>query len=100
MPFVYAVVSVADQYMIMMAIALLFTVLALALHEKLLLSGLAGLTWFMVSFMHMAVGDTTSILTPNLGWLFFGLGIVFTVYTIYESMMLWTTDKTSNRFSL
>jgi len=77
-----AVVSVADQYMVMMAITLLFTILGLAYTRKTVLSLLAGLSWFISGLANLAIGDPTSPLTISLSWLFLGIGFIFIVKTV------------------
>lgn len=83
-----AVVGVADQYMIMMAITLLFTVLALAYDENKLLGLLAALSWFLSALGHFSMGDKTSALTWGLAWLFVGIGLLFTIETIIKTARL------------
>ena len=79
-----AVVGVADQYMILMAITLLFTILGLAFTRKSVLSLLAGLSWLISGLANFAIGDPTSPLTISLSWLFLGIGFVFIIKTIYD----------------
>jgi len=76
------VVGVADQYMIMMAISLLFTVLSIAYKENVTLGLLAGISWLISSLSHFAVGQQTSPLTTSLSWLFLAFGIIFIVKTV------------------
>ena len=83
-----AVVGVADQYLILMAIGLLFTVLALVLDKNILLELLAGITWLIGSIAHFAIGDQTSALTTSLSWLFFAFGVFFITVAIYHSALL------------
>lgn len=86
-------VSVADQYMIMMAITLLFTVLGLAYTKKTVLSLLAGISWLISALAHFAVGNQTSPLTPMLSWLFVGIGIIFIVKTIVDVFKAWSNKR-------
>lgn len=72
-----SVVGVADQYLILMAITLLFTVLALVFHENIMLNLFAGISWIISSLAHFATGDMTSVLTVSLTLLFFGFGFTF-----------------------
>ena len=83
-----AVVGVADQYLILMAIALLFTVLALVFDKNIILELLAGITWVISSIAHFATGDQTSALTSSLSWLFLAFGIIFITVAIYNSALL------------
>jgi len=78
------VVGVADQYMILMAISLLFTVLGLAYNRKTVLTLLAGISWLISALANFAVGNQVSPLTPMLSWLFLGFGIIFIVKTIVD----------------
>lgn len=94
-----AVVGVADQYMIMMAISLLFTVLAIAYRENYLLGLIAGLSWLTSSLAHFAVGDKTSPLTSALAYLFLGFGIIIVSYTVIEVSRMKQTKK-QERWSL
>lgn len=92
-----AVVGVADQYMIMMAITLLFTVLAIAYTERSLFTLLAGISWLISSIGHFGIGDKTSALTFSLAWLYLGFGIIFIVkYVISIASMRrerrWSTE--------
>lgn len=72
----------ADQYMIMMAVTLLFTVLNLAYSKSIVLGLLASVSWMISALGHFAVGDKTSGLTPALGWLFVGFSLIFAANTI------------------
>ena len=74
-----AVVGVADQYMIMMAVTLLFTVLALTYRKNVVLGLLASISWLIAGLAHMSVGDQTSHLTAALPWLYWAFGMIFAV---------------------
>jgi len=92
-----AVVGVADQYMIMMAISLLFTVLAIAYRENYVLRLISGLCWLTSSAAHFAVGDKTSPLTSALSYLFLGFGIIIVSNTLIEVSKMkkqkrWSTE--------
>lgn len=80
-----AVVGVADQFMIMMAIVMLFTVLSISYSRNLVLGLLAGISWLVSGLANFAVGDKTSGLTGSLSWLFIGIGIIFVVRIVYYS---------------
>lgn len=80
-----AVVGVADQYMILMAITLLFTVLAISYRKNLVLGLLAGVTWMTSAISHFAIGDKTSALTWGLAWLFVGIGTIFIVRVVINT---------------
>ena len=95
-----AVVGVADQYMIMMAISLLSTVLALAYNKDLLLGLLAGISWLISSLAHFAVGSQTSPLTPALAYLFLAFGIIFIVNTMTNAFRGWKTKKEEERWGM
>ena len=77
-----AVVGVADQYMIMMAISLLFTVLSIAYNKNVVLGLLAGISWLISSLAHFTVGSQTSPLTPALSYLFLAFGFIFIAKTV------------------
>ena len=72
----------ADQYMIMMAVTLLFTVLSLAYSRNVVLGLLAAVSWMISALGHFAVGDQTSTLTSALGYMFLLFAILFAVKTI------------------
>jgi len=92
-----AVVGVADQYMILMAITLLFTLLALLFHESKTLSLIAGVSWLVSAVGHFSIGDQTSPLTISLALLFLGFGILFVLKTIFETLKLLESNRTSDR---
>jgi len=75
-------VEVTDQYLIMMAISFLFTVLSVLFREKIVLTLLAGICWLISSLANFAVGDQTSPLTSALSLLFLAFGIIFVVKTV------------------
>ena len=81
-----AVVGVADQYMIMMAITLLFTVFGLAYNKKTVLTLVAGISWLISGLANFSVGDQTSPLTIGLSWLFLGIGFIFIVKTMQQAL--------------
>lgn len=80
-----ATVGVADQYMIMIAVTLLFTVLAIAYEKKLTFGLLAAIAWFVSAIGHLAVGDKTSVLTANMPLLFMVFGILFIVEVMIQA---------------
>jgi len=86
-------VNVADQYMIMMAITLLFTVLGLAFTKKTVLGLLAGISWLASALANSAIGDQTSPLTASLSWLFLGIGIIFIVKTVLDVFRAWSQQR-------
>jgi len=95
-----AVVGVADQYMIMMAISLLFTVLALAYNKNLLLGLLAGISWLISSIAHFSVGSQTSPLTSALAYLFLGFGFIFIVNTMHNVFRGFKGKKQEERYGM
>ena len=74
-----AVVGVADQWMVLMAITLLWAILAISYRDNKTLQLLAGISWFISSLGTFAIGDKTSVLTISLSLLFSGFGILFVV---------------------
>ena len=95
-----AVVSVADQYMVMMAISLLFTVLALAYNKNLLLGLLAGISWIISSLAHFSVGSQTSPLTPALGYLFLLFAFIFIINIMANVFRARTGRKKEERYGM
>ena len=89
------VVVVSDQYVMMMAITLLFTVLGLAFNRKTVLTLLAGICWLLSSLANFAVGDQTSPLTISLSLLFLGIGFIFVVKTIVDVFRSWSDKRWS-----
>ena len=90
-------VLVSDQYVMLMAVTLLFTVLGLAFNRKLVLTLLAGLSWLISALANFVVGDPTSPLTIALSWLFVGIGFIFIVKTmqgVFKTMSeeRWSTE--------
>lgn len=87
-----AVVGVADQYMILMAITLLLTILSLSYRKNMVLSALTAVAWFVSGLGHFAVGDPTSILTQALALFFVGLSLLFAVRTVV-GVVGWMREK-------
>lgn len=79
-----ATVGVADQYMIMIAVTLLFTILAISYEKKITFGLIAAVAWFVSALGHLAVGDKTSGLTASLPWIFILFGILFTIKVIMQ----------------
>lgn len=89
------VVNVPDQYVMLMAVTLLFTVLGLAFNRKIILTLLAGTCWLISALAHFAVGDQTSPLTLSLSWLFLAIGLVFIVKTMVDVFRTWSDKRWS-----
>lgn len=89
-----ATVGVADQYMIMIAVTLLFTVLALAYEKKLTLGLLAAIAWFVSALGHLTVGDKTSVLTSALPLIFFVFGFLFALRVTLQSLAMFKEKRT------
>jgi len=94
-----AVVGVADQYMIMMAISLLFTVLTIANRENYVLSLIASVCWVTSCLANFAVGDKTSPLTTILSWLFLAFALILISNTVIEVSKM-KQAKRKERYSL
>lgn len=90
-----SVVNVSDQYVMMMAVTLLFTVLGLAFSRKVGLTLLAGISWLASALANFAIGDQTSPLTFSLSWLFLGIGFVFIVKTVVDVFRSWSDKRWS-----
>lgn len=88
-----AVVGVSDQYMIMLTVTLLFTVLALAFEKKLTLGLLAAIAWFMSALGHLAVGDKTSVLTSALPLIFFVFGFLFSLKVVLQALSMFKEKR-------
>lgn len=89
-----AVVGVADQYMILIAITLLFTILALAYEKKITLGLLAAIAWFVTALGHLAVGDKTSVLTASLPLIFFVFGFLFSLRVTLQALDMFKEKRT------
>lgn len=88
------VVGVADQYMIMIAVTLLFTILALIYEKKLTFGLLAAIAWFVSSLGHLAVGDKTSVLTAALPLIFFIFGFLFSLKVTLQALSMFKEKRT------
>lgn len=90
-----AYVTLSDQYMILLAITLIFTVLALIFDEenwkKVTLQWFSGITWIVSAFANFLVGDTTNFITIPLTYLFISFGIVFVIVGFYNSIQAMKT---------
>jgi len=89
-----SVLGVADQFMILTAFTLLFTVLSLAYKREIILSLLSAISWLTFGLAWFAIGDKTSSLTMSIPWLFFAVGIVFTVHAVRLTFEMWSEKRT------
>ena len=84
-------VTVVDQYIVLLAITLAFTFLALSFDEydwkHIMLQWFASLTWIVSAFSNMQVGEVNGILTINLTYLFGGFGLIFSIVALYNSLL-------------
>ena len=87
-----AVVGVADQYLVVIAITLLFSVLGIfeteASPRKVILQWIAAVCWFVSGYMHFLSGDITSVFTVAPTYLFAAIGLIFTLSAIYSVFAL------------
>lgn len=87
-------IIINDQYIIMVGITLLFTVLALA-WRKITLTLLASMCWFISAATHLAASPATSPLF-GLVWLYFGIGTIFLV-AMFSQIFEYFNFKKKNR---
>ncbi len=73
------------QYIFLIAITILFTVLALN-RESILLHASSAFMWFFTALIHIIIGEQTSALTSTLPFLYFGVGFIFSVSTTYKAL--------------
>lgn len=76
-----AVVGVADQYLILVSITLLLTILSIAWRESLTLSVLAVTSWLSTALGSFSVGDQTSPLTTVLAYVSVAFTVIFATRT-------------------
>jgi len=85
-------VGVADQYLILVSITLLLTILSIAWRDSITLSVLAAVSWLANALGTFAVGDQTSPLTTVLAYISFAFAFIFTLKTV-----LMATDSLNDR---
>ena len=73
------------QYVFLIGITLVFSILALN-RNSITFHAIAAFTWFVTALGHMAVGELTSPLTSTLAFLYFGIGLIFTVSTADKAL--------------
>jgi len=87
-----ALVDITTQYIILMYATLLFTVLALLENEQngknVILQYFAGGLWIISAFTQFISGETTSILTFALAYLWLGFGFIFIIAAMYNSFFI------------
>lgn len=88
-------VTVVDQYIVLLAITLVFTFLALTFDEfdwkHIMLQWFASLTWTVSAFSNMQVGEVNGILTITLTYLFAGFALIFSIVALYNSLLMMKT---------
>jgi len=75
-------VGVVDQYIILVSVTLLLTILSIAYRKSLTLSVLAVVFGLANALGIFAVGDQTSALTTPLAYLSLLVAVIFTVKTV------------------
>jgi len=90
-------IIINDHYMLMVAIALLFLVIAIGRwiqkgEGSLLLDVLVWVSWFTVGAMHLLASPTS---TPfySISLFFWGIGLIFFVLTWVDVFQLFNTKK-------
>jgi len=73
------------QYVFLIGITLLFSILALN-RDSILCHALAAFTWFITALGHMMIGQQTSPLTSPLAFLYLGIGLIFTINTMHKTL--------------
>ena len=89
-----SVLGVADQFMVLTAFTLLFTVLSLAYNRNIILNLLSAVSWLTFGLAWFAIGDKTSSLTMSIPWLFFAVAIAFTVKSVMLTFKMWSEKRT------
>jgi uncharacterized membrane protein len=89
--------DLATQYIILMIATLLFTVLAIMETEQnpksIILQAFSGVLWLLCGFAQIIAGDTTSILTYAVSYLWYGFAVIFIIATFYNSFSLLKARK-------
>jgi hypothetical protein len=73
------------QYVFLIGITLLFSILAVN-RDSITFHALAAFTWFATSLGHMMIGQQTSPLTIALAFLYLGIGLIFTISTLDKTL--------------
>lgn len=89
-----SVLGVADQFMVLTAFTLLFTVLSLAYNRNIILNLLSAVSWLSGGLAWFAIGDKTSSLTFSLPWFFIAVGIIFVVKAVMLTFKMWSANRT------
>ena len=72
------------EILIMFTVSLVFTLLALLVidqAQKVLMSMLSAIAWYILGLAYIAADSTF----PMYSYLFLGIGIIFTAYTLIEA---------------
>lgn len=81
-------VDTTTQYLVIVALTLLFSVLAILETEvnprKIILQWIAAISWFVSGYIHFLSGDITSVFTVAPTYLFAAIGLVFTLSALYS----------------
>jgi len=94
-----AVVAEADQYIILVAITLLLTIMSIAWRESITLSMLATLSWIVSTLGSFSVGSQTSSLTTVLAYLSLAFALIFGVRTVIMGAD-WIGARKKKRFDV
>jgi hypothetical protein len=85
------------QYVLFFAISLIFTLLAIE-RKTYVTMALATVSWFSLAGMNLAVSVTTSVMQTSLTVFYFGLGLIFLVFTVasvFETLKVAAENKQS-----
>lgn len=92
-----ALVDLTTQYIVIIYAALLFTVLAILETElngkNVILQYFAGVLWLISGFAQFISGETTSILTYGVTYLFLGFAFIFIAAAMYNSFFIIKTKR-------
>jgi len=85
-----------DQYLVLVAISILFTILTI-FRRTVLLEVITWVCWFVVAASHLLASPST---TPfySLSILYWGLGLIFFVLMWYDIFQLFAEQKKNRGF--
>ncbi len=75
------------QYLAILATSIIFTIVTIE-KKSMVYSVLAGVCWLFMSAVHLAISPITSAIQTAPVALYFGIGLVFVVLSIYYATIL------------
>ena len=73
------------QYIFLIGITLLFSILAIN-RDSIIFHILAAFTWFASALGHLMIGQQSSPLTNALAILYLGIGLIFTISAMHKTL--------------